>query len=42
MLFSSVFDVENLMEQFQVQKNTLLLVKLGTFGDQGAKQWEPT
>ena len=30
-------DVENLREQFEVQKGTLLLVKLGTFYGQGTR-----
>ena len=36
-VFTSDSDVENLREQFEVQKGTLLLVKLGTFYGQGTR-----
>ena len=36
-VFTSDSDVENLMKQFEVQKGTLLLVKLGTSYGQGTK-----
>ena len=37
MFFSTGSDVENLREQFEVQKGTLLLVKLGTLYGQGTR-----
>lgn len=37
LVFTTVSDVENLRKQFEVQKDTLLLVKLGTFYDQGTR-----
>ena len=40
MCFTTGSDVENLREQFEVQKGTLLLVKLGTFYGQGQEQWQ--
>ena len=36
-VFITGSDVENLREQFEVQKGTLLLVKLGTFYGQGTR-----
>mgnify|MGYP006924266886 CR=1 FL=1 len=36
-VFVTGSDVENLREQFEVQKGTLLLVKLGTFYGQGTR-----
>ena len=37
MFFTFGSDVENLIEEFEVQKGTQLLVKLGTFYGQGTR-----